>query len=148
MWIGPVKSSWGCLSYRWLSRSDSSVKPADPSTWLVQKIPQNMFLWALFYPAGTVYIDSTWTAPIWAGHCTTAVFSGGNCPTTLTPTHTFVYHILMLEQRFTDFPLNMDRLLSNLHLLSVRISSVSLQVFEEMCGHKGNDQQARWMCFY
>ena len=103
-----MKSSCGCLSHILLHgllwyKGRKLSETCDPSTSLAQKTPQTMFLWALLYPAAAQYTDSTWTAPVWAGHCTQLDFQVEDCPLTLTPTHTFAHHILMLQQRFTNF---------------------------------------------
>ena len=68
-------------------RTGSSVKPVTPFTSLVQKPPQMVFLWDLHYLAAAQYSDSTWTAPVWTGHCTQQGFQVEDCSLTLTHTH-------------------------------------------------------------
>ena len=70
----------------------SSVKPANPSTSLVQKTPQMMFLWALRYPSRAQYTDSTWTALGWVGHCTQHGFQSEDCPL---PSHPHMIFIII-----------------------------------------------------
>ena len=70
----------------------SLVKPANPSTSLVLKIPQTMFLWALHYPYRAQYTDSTWTALGWVGHCTQHGFQSEDCPL---PSHPHMIFIII-----------------------------------------------------
>ena len=92
----------GCVSHRQLPRSlwykyRHANETWKPSRSLVKMTPQAMFLWALLYPAAAQYTDSTWTAPVWAGHWTQQGFQVEDCPLTLTPTHTFTHHILIFQ---------------------------------------------------
>ena len=101
----------GCISHRQLPRSlcykdrhfSETWKPSRP---LVEETAQAMFLWALLYPAAAQYTDSMWTAPVWAGHCTQQDLQVEDFPLTLTPTHTFAQHILILPPKSIEFPLN------------------------------------------
>ena len=58
----------------------------------------------------------------------TAGLPGGDFPFTLTPTHTFAHHILMLQQILNNFPLKHGHISSKSHYFSFRISSAGLKV--------------------
>ena len=83
------------------TEAGSSVKPANPSTSLVQKTPQTIFLWALHYPSRAQYTDYTWTAPGWVGHCTQHGFQAEDCPL---PSHQHMTFIIISWCYNKDLP--------------------------------------------
>ena len=119
--------------------------PIHPHLW--SRSTTNDVLVSLTIPIqGTVhqlYVNCTWMGR--ALH--KAEHSGGRLPFTFTPTHTFANHILMQQQRFTDFSWNHGQtdiqhapvLLENHFSWSTGICRI--------CEHRLNDQQARWMWF-
>ena len=109
--IGPKKPSWGCLSHRWLPGSFWCKGRQLMETCKAIHItgPEdttNDVLVSLTLPIqGTVhrfYMNCTWLGR--ALH--TAWLPIRGLPFTLTSTHDFHHHILMLQQRFTSYPLN------------------------------------------
>ena len=123
------------------------MKPTNPSTSLVQTHHK----WGYCEPYNTHSRHST---PIILelhldGQGTTHSRASG-WKIALSHSHSHIPLLIISRCCNKDLPISleiMDRLTPNMHLFSLRSTSAGLQVFGEICEHRLNDQQAKWMWF-